>query len=92
MRRWTRVVVPSTLCGGCGHELRKGEPILAIEVTYLAGKVLRLWRCAQCEGPAPPDLPADIVTDEPRPPIDLTRFGLLPLDFSRPTREPGEEG
>jgi hypothetical protein len=68
---------------------------------------LRLLRCGPCEGGAPPDLPADIVHEETRPPaIDFTRLGLLPITFTGSAdtpapadwktrgagREPGEEG
>jgi hypothetical protein len=62
------------------------------------GRVTKV-RCGACAGgPVPPDLPAQIEYTEPAPPIDLTRLGLLPLDWSRRTqpvgreREPGEEG
>jgi hypothetical protein len=56
------------------------------------GYRFKKYRCANCAGPAPPDLPTVIVQDDLPPPLDFTRIGLLPLDFSRRDRTPGEEG
>jgi hypothetical protein len=46
-----------TYCGRCDREIPAGEPLLVITVVG----VRSLHRCAECEGPAPPDLPAPIV-------------------------------
>jgi hypothetical protein len=75
-------------CGQCGAEIPADTVLLRI--TFGSCKAIK-YRCATCAGPAPPDLPAAIEYADP-PPIDLTRLGLLPLDFSRRTRTPGEEG
>jgi hypothetical protein len=88
MTMWTR---DRTLrhCGQCGADIPIGDVFLLLTFN---GRVFKKYRCAMCAGPAPPELPAAIVYDEPPPPIDLTRLGLLPLDFSRRDREPGMEG
>lgn len=87
MTTWTR---DRTLrhCGQCGRDIPIGDALLRITFDHCAAKK---YRCGTCAGPAPPDLPAAIVYDAPPPPIDLTRVGLLPLDFSRRAREPGRE-
>ena len=100
MRTWARVVVPSTLCGGCNHELHRGDPVLLIEVAYRGGQRLVLWRCDRCEGPAPPDLPALVERTNAIAPSPLKKFHpVLPLgtplaDFrarQSGEREPGED-
>jgi hypothetical protein len=101
MRTWARVVVPATLCGGCNRELHRGEPILLIEVAFLAGKIIRCHRCERCEGPAPPDLPALVERATAITPTPLTRIlPVLPLGTpladwrarQSGEREPGEDG
>jgi hypothetical protein len=88
------------MCGRCGRELVQGDPVLVIELPR-ARKPLRLQRCDQCEGQAPPDLPAFIERTNAITPTPLTRVApLLPLstplaDFrarQSGEREPGEEG
>jgi hypothetical protein len=74
-------------CGQCGAEIPADTVLLRI--TFGSCKAKK-YRCATCAGPAPPDLPAVLELDAPPPPIDLTRIGLLPLDFKR--RQSGEEG
>jgi hypothetical protein len=87
------------MCGRCGRELVQGDPVLNIDVTGRGGRVLH--RCDQCEGPAPPGLPAFIERTNTITPTPLTRFApLLPLgtrlaDFrarQSGEREPGEDG
>lgn len=101
MRTWARVVVPSTLCGGCNHELHTGDPVLMIDIAFLGGKMIHLWRCERCEGPAPPDLPALVERDTRITPRPMTKFHpTLPLGTpladwrarQSGEREPGEEG
>jgi hypothetical protein len=75
-------------CGQCGQEIPAGDVLLRIT---FGGCKAKKYRCVTCAGPAPPELPAHI-EQTPLPPIDLTRLGLLPLDFSRRDRAPGEEG
>lgn len=81
-----RAAVP-TLCGNCHRQIAVGEPLLLLLVTPTITK----RRCGPCAGGAPPDLPRELQTSAP-PPLDMTRLGLLPLDWSRGEREPGEEG
>jgi hypothetical protein len=99
-RVWHRAPVP-TLCGGCNALIDKGTPLLRITMAR-GGRVLRFVRCAACEGPAPPDLPA-LVERAPIAPSALHRVStLLPLGPKRIAdwkmraaereREPGEEG
>ena len=101
-RVWERAPVP-TLCGGCNALIDKGDPLLRITMAR-GGRVLRFVRCARCEGPAPPDLPA-LVERAPIAPSALHRvsgllpFGRQPVDpvardwkTRAAEREPGEEG
>lgn len=83
MTIWTR---DRTLrhCGQCGRDIPVGEVLLRITFDRCTAKK---YRCETCVGPAPPDLPAVIVVEPPPPPIDFTRAGLLPLDFSHRTSE-----
>lgn len=87
MTTWIRARTPRR-CGQCGRDILVDEVVLQITFDRCTAKK---YRCGTCAGPAPPDLPATVVCEEP-PPIDLTRGGLLPLDFSRRSREPGQEG
>jgi len=79
MMRWARAPV-GKLCGRCAHPIAKGAPMLVIGV----GERSRIEkiRGVCCAGPAPPDLPEQVATTTPLPP-DLTRLGILPLDWSR---------
>jgi hypothetical protein len=97
MRTWTRVAMRSTLCGRCGRDLVQGDPVLCIAIG--GGRALR--RCEQCEGPAPPDLPAFIERTHAIPPLPLRRLvpavprGPRLVDWrarAAGEREPGEEG
>jgi len=87
MTTWTRDRTVRH-CGQCGADIPADTVLLRI--TFGSCKAKK-YRCAACAGPgpAPPDLPAAIEYADP-PPIDLTRLGLLPLDFKR--RQSGEEG
>jgi len=85
--RWTRAKVP-TLCGRCARRIEVGDPLLLLTIGS-ATKPIPKVRCTSCYGPAPPDLPSALELREARPPIDMTRLGLLPLVWSR---DPGEEG
>jgi hypothetical protein len=79
MMRWARALVPK-LCGRCGHPIAKGAPLLLIGVG-LTARIEKI-RGVCCAGPAPPDLPEHIER-QPAPPPDLTRLGVLPLDWSK---------
>lgn len=100
MRAWFRVARRVQSCGGCGHEMQQGDPMLLIEVTYRGRSTTRV-RCEKCEGPAPPALPALIERTNTITPTPMKRLApLLPLgtplaDFrarQSGEREPGEEG
>jgi hypothetical protein len=56
MRRWERVGWVRR-CGGCGAVLGEGMAVLVISLPDLKKPLLR---CENCEGPAPPDLPAHL--------------------------------
>jgi hypothetical protein len=58
MREWKRAAA-QMLCGLCGKPIYQDQPILLI--TFPAKVRRPLVRCIDCEGPAPPDLPARIV-------------------------------
>ncbi len=78
MRAWARAT-RLRHCGRCGTDVAVGAPYLSIRV----GAGRELVRCVTCEGPAPPDLPPVIVTQSVHEPINLTRFGILPIDWRR---------
>ena len=88
MKTWRRAPA-ARRCGCCGDQIPTGAPLLE----YHVGDHIRLPRCETCAGePAPADLPLTIGTQK-LPPLDMTRLGILPLDFkARAAREPGEEG
>lgn len=84
-----------TVCGGpCREFIRKGDPMLVLEVPGLE-RTFR--RCVRCAGEAPPDLPPLVEQAPLRPTVKLPkRLGgiVLPFDFkaAQIAREPGEEG
>lgn len=80
-RKWIRLAIP-TRCGRCGDLLGKGDPVLVIAMARArTGRALRFVRCAACEGPAPPDLPAFVERSTAIAPSALHRVGaLLPFD------------
>lgn len=53
MTEWRRVVT-DTLCGYCGHSIPKGDPARYTKIGDIRRERVR---CADCVGPAPPDLP-----------------------------------
>jgi hypothetical protein len=69
MRVWERTATPTAACGKCGQVLPAESWVLVITIPGLKS---RLLRCATCEGPAPPDLPAD--APGPRVPTAPTRL------------------
>ncbi len=98
MKTWARA--PRLLfCGFCkNRQIQKGDPVLFITVGTMK-RIMR--RCADCSGPAPPDLPA---LPEQKTPGD---FSMVSVSTMRPKtrgdlkararewmpyREPGEEG
>lgn len=91
MTKWTRTPT-DRLCGGCAGTIRKGHPLLVIELPRLSHTKVR-GEC--CAGAAPPDLPS-LVEQAALVPQTMTRFcpDMLPLDFKMAAagREPGEEG
>ena len=88
MKTWQRVLMRAKLCGRCHATMSKGDPVLVITI----GKVV-CYRCVNCEGPAPPDLPAVIAYREPDPPRTFMSTGAAVADWkARAAREPGEEG
>ncbi len=54
MTSWERVAYRD-MCGGCGRLLERDAPVC---VTTINGLRRKLFRCAECAGPAPPDLPS----------------------------------
>jgi hypothetical protein len=67
-------------CGRCGAEIAPGDAVCLMEL-----RTVTKPRCAACEGPAPPDLPADIERIDPVP--TLTKCsGILPFGLTRGTR------
>jgi len=63
MRKWTKLRY-RVKCGGCGQDIYPNQPTLLIEMLQLGPRGRRRYRCCECEGPAPPDLPDVIVTRE----------------------------
>lgn len=76
MIRWTRARV-ATLCGRCHQQIAVGDPLQLLGVGV--GNKIQKYRCTDCAGPAPPDLPTTLMTAPPVS-LDLTRIGLLSLD------------
>jgi hypothetical protein len=84
MRTWTRAALDH-VCGRCGQTIAQGDPLVRVT---LAGVGHALLRCQACESATegtapPPELPTERRADQIKPPLDFTRVGLLPLDFSR---------
>jgi hypothetical protein len=91
MRTWTRATI-SSFCGGCGAEIKRGDPHVLIS---LPGVSRKLVRCPACAGPAPPDLPALIErspTTKPFTPLKAIAKSL-PFDsrMAAVGREPGSD-
>ena len=100
MQTWERARVGSH-CGGCGRDVEVGDPILVFVIARGNRPARRFLRCAACDGPAPPDLPALVERINAITPRPMTRFPpVLPLgsplaDYrarQSGEREPGEEG
>jgi len=94
MRTWTRVTLHEW-CGLCHSEMLRGAPILRITIATMKRS---LFRCVNCEGPAPSDLPP-LIEPLPIPTTPLVHIRTdrdsLPLDFKSAAageREPGMEG
>jgi len=63
---WVRVKFEES-CGLCGERIYKNQPALLIELPKLLSAHRRRYRCVDCAGPAPPDLPENIeTTSEPK--------------------------
>ncbi len=77
MTRWERSRF-ARRCGRCGHEIPIGAPVFVLVI----GKVVK-DRCADCEGPAPPELPTVIEHAPPSTPLPFARFtpAAVPLDW-----------
>lgn len=92
MMQWSRVQLVAK-CALCGHSLRDGEPIFVVTTP----RTKRAFNyCADCKGPAPPDLP---LTRAPlqRGTKRMLPVGkiVLPFDWKQKQsgeREPGMEG
>ena len=54
MREWRRVPV-NTICGGCGRVVPAEGPMLHFRIQNVKREAKR---CEECDGPAPPGLPA----------------------------------
>jgi hypothetical protein len=93
MTTWTRAD-RDRLCGGCGHQLAKGDVVLVVTLTGIRGTRVR---CIQCAGPAPAYIPQRVahprITEIVNAGFSKVGAGLLPLDFARRAgeREPGED-
>lgn len=76
MTSWQRLTGDAS-CGRCGARLTVGMPALAISIRGVSRVLIR---CADCEGPAPPDLPAVPVLAE----VDASAR-MTPLKLAAPT-------
>lgn len=83
MKTWTRA--PRRLvCGNCCAELHVGDPMLVLSNPE---QRWRKFRCVQCEGPAPADLPDDVApssvgfTAPKRPTRTLTPLTVIAADW-----------
>src|SRR5262245_15434075 len=59
MTTWVRVKFEES-CGLCGERIYVNQPALLIELPKLLSAHRRRYRCVDCVGPAPPDLPENI--------------------------------
>lgn len=78
MLEWTHAEADG-FCGGCGHDIARGEPV---RVTSIVGVTRKFVRCQDCVGTAPPELPAFVDT-APEP------ARLVPLQEASPPRTRG---
>jgi hypothetical protein len=62
MRTWTRSAIRRE-CGRGRHVILPNEP--ALRLTFAAPASAVLWRCVECEGPAPEDIPPLVVDARP---------------------------
>ena len=67
MRQWIRVT-RVLRCGLCDRVIPAGEPVLRVQLAVVAKP---LWRCVECYGPAPRELPL-LMLMEPRAPAGLS--------------------
>ena len=73
MKTWCRLS-HEVRCGSCGESIYINQPVLAYEFGAMRR---RLYRCEECEGPAPPDLPVAPILNNNAP----------KQGFQRPNRE-----
>ena len=64
MIQWTRVHV-AEMCGLCSSIISPGQPALVIVMNQLRNQKRHRFRCVDCVGPAPPDLPRVVELKEP---------------------------
>lgn len=76
MRTWSRVSWDCH-CGLCNALLRRGDPVLRIQIPSMKRLLVR---CVTCVGPAPPDLPTLVERKEPTP-LTMTPLRALTADF-----------
>jgi len=63
MMKWVKL--PYEIgCGLCPNRIYPNQPALCIELPNVRGDKRRRYRCVDCVGPAPPDLPDVVVTRE----------------------------
>ena len=62
MKTWRRLT-HEVRCGRCGESIYPNQPILVYKFKAMRRQ---FYRCVECEGPAPPDLPvAPILNNNP---------------------------
>ena len=85
MIRWTRAPATGRIytCGLCGRTLERGAPVKVITIDRVAKASIR----CECDGPAPPDLPALEAIAPPPAPAFVPLRQLLPLDWTRRGRD-----
>ncbi len=76
-RLWQRSQV-AVLCGRCGEQVQAGEPVQQVS---LLGLRRPLWRCQNCAGEAPPDLPAQIERSRTTKAMTPLRKLKMPADI-----------
>lgn len=70
MIAWGRSQI-DRLCGMCSSPIQVGEPVL---VRSIANVKAKKFRCENCAGEAPPDIPPLVVTQKPEPTPQFERF------------------
>lgn len=86
MIEWRRVAF-ARLCGGCGQVIYQDQPAKFFKLETMKRELVR---CADCEGPAPPNLPPHGPRRTTKPMQSLMRAASNVIDGMRRGKMPAE--